>query len=270
MMMMITRLKPSRLRGSLLVTGTRLTSVILTYGAYRPYSCQHRPLSRTITAGTTVPWFPLNKSDMNIFSTNIVEYGSELAADHPGFTDLEYRKRREKITAISCSYKPATDPAVYIPIPRVIYTSTEIKTWSRVFSSTVPLFKTHACREHREVFPLLEKICGYRDNNIPQLEDISQFLKSRTGFTIRPVIGLLSSRDFLNALAFRVFHSTQYIRHGLVPHYTPEPDICHELLGHVPLFADPEFALFSQASQLLHLTSYIMQSYLNRRSDWHL
>lgn len=63
---------------------------------------------------------------------------------------------------------------------------------------------------------LIHRYVDFRHDKIPQIGDISDFLHQETGFRLRPISGLLSARDFLNALAFRVFFSTQ-----CVPAYRP-------------------------------------------------
>jgi len=206
-----------------------------------------RKISGESSSVSEVPWFPRKLSDLDEFCNRTLAFGEELDADHPGFTDPTYVARRKEIAAIATSYRHGRE------IPRISYTTQEIETWGIVYRNLKSLFAKYACRQHQYVFPLLEQNCGYSDNNIPQLQDVSNFLQECTGFRLRPVTGLLSSRDFLNGLAFRVFHATQYIRHHSRPLYTPEPDVCHELLGHVPLFADPHFADFSQEIGLASL-----------------
>lgn len=194
-----------------------------------------------------VPWFPRKIKELDRSVSQVLDAGSDLESDHPGFNDQVYRSRRDTFAKMADAYRQGDQ------IPRIEYTDDEIKTWGTVYKRMKTFWKKYACDEFNYILPLLESNCGYAENNIPQQQDISNFLKECTGFTLRPVGGLLSSRDFLNGLAFRVFFSTQYIRHHSMPLYTPEPDICHELMGHAPMFADPDFADFSHEIGLASL-----------------
>ncbi|RHY32974.1 hypothetical protein DYB32_002010, partial [Aphanomyces invadans] len=123
-------------------------------------------------------------------------------------------------------------------LPYVDYNELETQTWNTIYSTIRPKWMTYACEEYHAVLALLEREIGYSATAIPQFRDVSGFLQATTGFTLHPVTGYLTPRDFLNGLAFRVFFCTQYIRHHSVPFYTQEPDICHEIMGHDADFAD--------------------------------
>ncbi|GLJ38766.1 hypothetical protein SUGI_0790350 [Cryptomeria japonica] len=184
---------------------------------------------------------------------HILGFGANLAKDHPGYHDEEYKRRRSSIADMAKKHKIGEQ------IPAIEYTTEEIDVWGQVLTKLSALYPTHACKEYLESFRLF----NFSPNRIPQLEELSQITGHHTGWKIRPVAGLLHPRQFLNGLAFKTFHSTQYIRHPSNPIYTPEPDICHEILGHVPMLAHPDFA---QLAELIGLASLGASD----KEIWHL
>jgi len=192
-------------------------------------------------------WFPRHISDLDKCNHLLTKFEPELDMNHPGWKDTEYRARRKVIADISFNYKHGDR------IPHVEYTDADIATWDAVYTKVKALLPGRASSIYTKNLEIMEKECGFGLGKIPQLEEVSTFLKKTSGFQLRPAAGLITPRDFLASLAFRVFQCTQYVRHPTSPQYSPEPDVIHELIGHTPMFADPTFAQFCQELGLASL-----------------
>jgi phenylalanine-4-hydroxylase len=155
-----------------------------------------------------------------------------LADDHPGADDPEYRRRRNEIAAAALAWAPG------LPVPRVEYTDAEHEIWRTVSRELAPKHDRLACRAFRDAKAAL----ALPEDRVPQLDEVTAGLQGLTGFSFHPAAGLVPLDEFYGALADRVFHSTQYLRHPSAPLYTPEPDIVHEVIGHGNLLADPRIA----------------------------
>src|SRR5690606_24580302 len=125
----------------------------------------------------------------------------------------------------------------------VDYSEQEQAIWRHVATRLEELHEKHASPFYLKA----KRDLGITNERIPQLTEMNRRLKELTGFRLAPIEGLVETRGFLSWLGYRVMLSTQYIRHHSRPDYTPEPDVVHESIGHIPMFTNPNFADFSQS-----------------------
>lgn len=194
-----------------------------------------------------LPNFPIQLSDLNNMGIELQNPGDGLNQEHPGFSDKEYKRRRDLIASNSKGIK------MLEPIPRISYSEQESNLWKTIYTTLRPKLFEHGCEAYARNLELLEHEKIFTPDHVPQLEDINNYLIKKTNWRIKPVNGILSQREYLNCLAFRTFCSTQYLRHHSKPFFTPEPDIVHEFIGHIPNFSDPVFCDISQKLGVLSL-----------------
>ena len=120
------------------------------------------------------------------------------------------------------------------------YTPEQHAIWAELVGRALHELEQHAAREYLEGF----EIIGLRRDRLPDLAAVSARLKPRTGWSSTPVSGFLPAPAFFEMLATRRFPTTTWLRSRNSMEYTPEPDIFHDVFGHVPMHAHPVFADF--------------------------
>ena len=123
------------------------------------------------------------------------------------------------------------------------YAREDHATWATLFERQQQVLVGRACDEFREN----QRRFGMTPDAIPKFDDLNRVLKGTTGWEIIGVEGLLPELTFFDHLANRRFPVTWWIRKPEQIDYIAEPDLFHDLFGHVPLLLNPVFADYMEA-----------------------
>jgi phenylalanine-4-hydroxylase len=123
------------------------------------------------------------------------------------------------------------------------YSADDHGTWATLYARQREVLQERACREFLDA----QDAMGMTPDHIPRFSDLNEVLSAATGWTLMGVEGLLPELDFFDHLANRRFPVTWWIRRPDQVDYIEEPDLFHDLFGHVPLLMNPLFADYMAA-----------------------
>lgn len=130
------------------------------------------------------------------------------------------------------------DGRLFIDQPYELYSEQNQETWRRLYARIRPLWERYS---NPKFMQGVENLMLDPDH-IPRLEDVNQKLRPLTGFKAEAVAGYIPAYLFFDCLRRRIFPTTITIRDGRKLDYLPEPDIFHDVAGHVPMHTDARFA----------------------------
>jgi phenylalanine-4-hydroxylase len=123
------------------------------------------------------------------------------------------------------------------------YSNVDHEVWAMLFARQREILPGRASRAFLEA----QDGMGMTPLQIPKFDDLNRALRSATGWELVAVEGLLPELAFFDHLAHRRFPVTWWIRTPEQMDYLSEPDLFHDLFGHVPLLMNPVFADYLQA-----------------------
>jgi phenylalanine-4-hydroxylase len=127
---------------------------------------------------------------------------------------------------------------IYVSQPYELYSDENHETWRRLYARMVPRWDKYA---NQHFLDGVHSLC-LNPRRIPRLEEINGFLEPLTGFQAKAVSGYVPAFVFFDCLRNWIFPTTITIRRGDQLDYLPEPDIFHDVAGHVPMHTDGHFA----------------------------
>jgi phenylalanine-4-hydroxylase len=127
---------------------------------------------------------------------------------------------------------------LYIHQPFELYTAANHDAWRRLYARMEQPWRRYA---NPRFLQGIDNLCLDAER-VPRLEDVNRFLSPLTGFKAKAVSGYIPSFLFFDSLRNREFPTTITIRDGATLDYLPEPDIFHDIAGHVPMHTDRAFA----------------------------
>ncbi len=127
---------------------------------------------------------------------------------------------------------------LYIHQPYELYSEENHESWRRLYARLAPRWEKYG-NEH--FLAGIRSLCLSPDR-VPRLEDVNRFLRPLTGFQAKAVSGYVPAFLFFDCLRNRAFPTTITIRQADHLDYLPEPDIFHDVAGHVPMHTDRHFA----------------------------
>ena len=139
-------------------------------------------------------------------------------------------------------YVPVYTTAV-VEQPWASYSEQDHAVWATLFRRQREILVGRASDE----FLRQQEAMGMTPDRIPKFDEINPMLRRATGWELIGVEGLLPELTFFEHLANRRFPVTWWIRKPEQLDYLSEPDLFHDLFGHVPLLMNPVFADYMAA-----------------------
>ena len=127
---------------------------------------------------------------------------------------------------------------VYIEQPYELYSEENHEAWRRLYARMQDQWQKYANAKFMEG---ISNLC-LDPQAVPRLSDVNKFLEPLTGFRAKAVSGYVPAFQFFDCLRQRDFPTTITIRRSDKLDYLPEPDIFHDIAGHVPMHTDKAFA----------------------------